>query len=118
MPKSDQRATPRVAVNVPATIQILGPSAAENARPANARIVDASARGLRLLAGAPIAPGQVVKVETAESMFLGEVCYCAAQGGEGYAVGIAAEQCLTGVGDLEHLIRALAPETARELQRR
>lgn len=118
MPKAEQRSTPRVAANVRATIQILGASAAENGRPATAQIVDASARGLRLLAETPITPGQVVKIETTQSMFLGEVCYCAAQSGQGYAIGIAAEQCLTGVSDLEHLIRALRPEPAHELQRR
>jgi len=118
MSQTEQRATPRVAVNVPATVQVLGASAAENTRSAPAQIVDASARGLRLLAEAAITPGQVVKVETADSMFLGEVCYCAAQSRQGYAVGIAAEQCLTGVSSLEHLIRALRQEPAPELQRR
>lgn len=118
MQKAEKRAAPRVAVNIPATIQVLGTSPAENSAPAKAQIVDTNGRGLRLQVPAPLAPGQIVKVETADTMILGEVCYCGIHAGQGYVIGIAAEQCLTGVSDLEHLIRALAPEPASELQRR
>ena len=68
--------------------------------------------------------GQAVKIEMGDAMFLGEVCYCAAASGETaigdrdkqFYLGIVTKQCLTGLASLHHLIRALSPETTRELE--
>jgi len=64
--------------------------------------------------------GRAVKIEMGDAMFLGEVCYCAAAPGDDpkiFNLGIATKQCLTGLASLHHLIRALSPEGAPELER-
>ena len=121
MPKTEQRATPRVEVQANAILQALGNSPETNGPPMAVTIVDSSDRGIRLRGSVPMNAGQAVTVEIGESMFLGEVCYCApAPDGDAqsFHLGIVTRECLTGLASLHHLIRALTPEPAHELQRR
>ena len=69
----DKRATPRIEVNTVATAQLLGDSPDANGQINPAMIVDVSERGIRLRSPVRMKPGQAVKVEIADVMFLCEV---------------------------------------------
>ena len=120
MPEPDQRAVPRLGVNTAASVQMLGTSAGANGQAMAVTVVDASVRGMRLRSAAPMDAGQAVKIEMGDSMFLGEVCYCARAAGDGdkfFYLGIITKECLTGLASLHNLIRTLTPETVQELVR-
>ncbi|MFN0102479.1 MAG: PilZ domain-containing protein [Bryobacteraceae bacterium] len=120
MSKTDKRTTPRSEINVDATVQMLGVSAAANGRAFPVKVVDLSERGMRLQAADPMDAGQAVKIELGDAMFLGEVCYCAPVAGDpgnSYFLGVITHECLNGLAGLHHLMRALAPESARDLER-
>ena len=120
MTKKDQRAAPRLEVQVDATLQVLGETSATNGPAMPVRILDTNARGMRLRAAAPMNAGQAVTLEIGDAMFLGEVCYCAPATDEKdkqFYLGIVTRECLTGLASLHHLLRALAPEPAPELER-
>ena len=124
MPNPDQRAVSRVEINAVASLQMLGTTANANGLATAVTVVDVGDRGMRLLSVAPMDTGQAVKIEVGDAMFLGEVCYCVAAPGdaalgksdERFYLGIVTKQCLTGLTSLHHLIRALSPETAQELE--
>lgn len=116
----EKRSGPRVTVEVAAMLQVLGEVQEANGPAVPVQVLDAGERGMRLQAPVPIAANRAVKIELGQAMFLGEVCYCAPVPGcdpAAYYIGIATEQCLTGLSGLQHLIAALQPEPARDLQR-
>jgi hypothetical protein len=115
----EKRKTPRVDINAVATMQLLGTTAEANGKPFPVRVVDASERGMKLEAGEAIDAGQPVRVEFADAMFLGEVCYCAPAGREAksYYLGVITHECLTALSSLHHLIQALGPAPAEKLER-
>ena len=117
--KSDKRAVPRTAVDLPATLQELGTRAKGNGPPTGVRIVDASPAGMRLEIGQAIPAGRAVRIDLGDAMFLGETCYCvpAENPARGYYLGIVVEQCLTDLTGLRHLIQALTPQAAPERER-
>ena len=118
MPEPDQRAVPRLEAKAAATVQTLGTSAGANGPAMAVTVVDVSERGMRLRSAAPMNAGQAVKIEMGDTMFLGEVCYCAPVSSEAdrsFYLGIVTRECLTGLASLHHLIRALSPEPVREL---
>lgn len=108
---TDQRAIPRTAVDLPATLQVLGSGVQANGPATGVRIVDASPVGMRVETGMAIPAGRAVRVDLGDAMILGESCYCVPteNPGRGYYVGIVVEQCLTDLSGLQHLIRALSP---------
>jgi hypothetical protein len=119
MQKTDQRSVPRSEVNVTGTMQLLGTSAAGNGHPEPVTVLDVSERGMKLRSKVAMSAGQAVTVEMDDAMFLGEVCYCAPEtrGEEkSFYVGVVTRECLTGLESLRHLIGALRPETADELE--
>jgi hypothetical protein len=73
--------------------------------------VDLSGRGLRILLPDPVDPGDALKVELADTLLLGEVCYCSPQD-YGFIVGLQIDQVLSGLADLARLNRALFDGTA------
>src|SRR5688500_15460388 len=94
----DRRGEPRQPLDSPAIVQSLGESAKSNGTPFQARVVDINSRGLRLQSGTRLDAGAIVKVEVADQMILGEVCYCFATPDESFSMGIFADQSLRGVG--------------------
>lgn len=121
MPTPDQRAVSRLEVNAGATVQVLGASASGNGQATPVIVIDTSERGMRLRSPAPMSAGQAVKIEVGDSMFLGEVCYCAPatlQTGPCFHLGVVTRECLSGLASLQQLMRALTPEPALELERR
>jgi hypothetical protein len=84
------------------------------------RIRNVSGRGMSLEVAQPIGTGTALKVEASDSMLLGEVIYCRADGGRFY-VGVELEQALHGLMELGEMLRGfaeepLAPEHAHAVQ--
>lgn len=120
MADTEKRTGTRIAVNAAATLQVLGTSKASNGEPIPVRVSDASERGMRVQSGVRVDAGRAVRLEIGDTMFLGEVCYCAPTTSDPAAlfhIGIVTEQCLAGLVGLHHLIKALEPEESRHLKR-
>jgi len=102
----DRRRENRSAFNQPVWITALGNVETRFSGTA----VDLSGRGMRLTTARPLPPDTPVKVETADSLYLAEVCYCIPQNGE-FVIGLAVDQVLTGLPDLARLRRRLAEDS-------
>jgi hypothetical protein len=61
--------------------------------------MDLSGRGMRLLGRFPLAAGSAVKVEAADCLVLGEVCYSHASSA-GWESGLELHHSLTGLREL------------------
>jgi hypothetical protein len=121
MTKPDQRSVPRLAVRAEATLQMLGVSSAANGPALPVTVVETSQCGMRLHSAVPMNAGQPVAIQVGDAMFLGEVCYCtraAAEADTHFCLGIVTKECLTGLASLHHLLQALTPELAKELEPR
>lgn len=68
----DRRAEPRLRVDCPVTLRVLGE---DYGAAVPARIVDISGRGLGVELRSPIPAGTLVQVECADDLLLGEVVY-------------------------------------------
>jgi hypothetical protein len=119
MSKPDQRSVPRVNVHGEATLQMLGVSSSANGPTLPVTVVDSSERGMRLRSAVPMNAGRAVTIQVGDAMFLGEVCYCAPSATDedtSFFIGIVTKECLTGLAGLHHLLHALTPEPAKELE--
>jgi len=81
-----------------------------------ATVRNLSGRGMRLIVPQAIDPGSPIRVDADNIMFLGEVCYCHAEG-SGYAIGLMVEHVLTGLDELERLNRGLFGEPEQDSAR-
>ena len=63
-------------------------------------------RGMRLVAGAPIAPGQTIQVDIQNGLLLGECLACSPSGGS-YIIGLEIEQALLHLDSLANLVANL-----------
>ena len=120
MADTEKRTRPRIAVNAEGTLQVLGTSQSTNGVPIPVHVSEASERGMRVQSNIAIDAGLPVRLDIGDSMFLGEVCYCApASTGAAapFNIGIVTEQCLTGLSGLRHLISALEPDKSPKLER-
>ena len=79
-----------------------------------ARIVEASARGIRVELDRPLATDTPVRVIIEKQVVLGRVCYCA-EGAGGYYLGLYLEQTLAGLDDLAKLSRVLEDDQPQPL---
>ena len=102
----NSRREPRFEVNQPVEVTILGNPDTRMA----GRVADISGSGMRLLIDRPVALGSAVRVDLANSLLLGEVCYCRQEVAL-YAIGVRLEHLLTNIGDLARLMQALSEET-------
>ncbi len=73
------------------------------------RVLDLSGSGLRVRVPLPIPCGAPVKVETSETLMLGEVCRCDPVEGA-YEAGLMVAHVLTALADLRRLNQALLDE--------
>lgn len=65
---------------------------------------------MRLVTSGQLAPDTPVKVETADAIYLAEVCYCLPHNGQ-FVIGLAVDQVLTGLPDLARLRRILTEDS-------
>lgn len=104
----ERRAFPRHPINHLTVLRL----ADETAIPA--RIVEASARGVRVELDRQLPSDTPVRLSYEGEALLGRVCYCT-HGSWNYIVGIYLEQTLEGIEDLAHLSQALAVEETHNL---
>ncbi len=79
-----------------------------------AHAIELSSHGMRLVLEHPIAVNTVVKVQAADWMVLGDVCYCRLERSH-YKVGLALEQALMGLREISEFKREWCDETDRVL---
>lgn len=98
----DRRREVRIQIDQPAQVTVFGPPDLR----LDARLVDWSGPGIRLLVDQPLTPGAALKIESGDALLLGEVCYSAASSA-GFEVGVELHHSLTGLTDLARLNRQL-----------
>lgn len=82
----------------------------------DARVRNASGRGLGLFTAAPVTPGAAIRIELDDSLVLGEAIYCRSEP-EGHFIGVELDQVLVGLTELGRNLAAFAPEFAVEARR-
>ena len=78
-----------------------------------ARVKNASGRGLGLVAGAPVDPGAAVRIELEDAVVLGEAIYCRRES-DGHFIGVELDQVLVGLTELGRNLAAFTSEIAFE----
>jgi len=105
----NQRRDSRWAANAAACITVFGPVD----RLIQGQVRNVSRRGIGLEVDTPIPPGSALKVQIGDSMLLGEVIYCRADGDKYYA-GVELEQVLHGLVELSQTVREFAGASSSE----
>jgi len=77
-----------------------------------AQTIDHSGRGMRLLLPYEVAAGTTVKIETDDTLFLAEVCYCNRVNDERFAAGVEVSQSLQMTTQLKKLAAAVSGTSA------
>jgi len=101
----ERRREPRFPADQPAMLMALGPQ--QHCLPA--RIVEVSGRGMRLLLPQPLKLDTPVRVDCADTMLLGEVCYCLREGDQ-FMVGLELEHSLANLSEIGRLVDSLLGE--------
>jgi hypothetical protein len=91
----ERRREPRIEIDHTVQLTVFGTT---NVR-VPARALDFSGRGLKLAVERAVALGSAVKVETEDSLFLGEVCHCG-PAETGFVLGLELQQALVGLREL------------------
>ena len=78
------------------------------------QVVNMSGGGFRLLTEEKIRHNAAVRVDMADAVLLGEVCYCIQDESGQYAVGLESQQILSRTGDLARLMQSLSGESSQE----
>jgi len=78
-----------------------------------ARVRNASGRGLGLVTPIPVAPGAAIRIEMDDSMVLGEAIYCRSDR-DGHFIGVELDQVLVGLTELSRNLTALSAEISVE----
>lgn len=105
----ERRSEPRICSKQLAWLTVLG----DNEVRCQARAIDVSGRGMKLMASRRFRPDAAVKIEMDDALYLGEICYCQPENGA-FTIGVEIEQVLTGLRDLAQLRRQLTEDSARE----
>jgi hypothetical protein len=85
----DRRRRPRFEIDQPVTLKGLD----DPSEPLPASLVNFSTKGIRLILGQKLNPGNLVKVEWGGTILLGEIIYCLPLGSE-FAAGIEIEDAV------------------------
>ncbi len=105
----EQRREPRFQADQPVVVTVLNDTEIR----LEARVRDASGRGLGLLSPVPVPPGAAIRIEMEDSIVLGEAIYCRRER-EGHFIGIELDQVLVGLTELGKTLSAFGPELAIE----
>lgn len=97
----------RLAIDQPVAVLVLG---GEEIREA-ARVRNVSPAGIQLVSNRVIPAGSAIKIELDNSMALGEVVYCVAEGDHSI-MGVKLEHVLNGLAELQRKLLELAEEPA------
>lgn len=105
----ERRRSNRFFLDRPVRVTLLTPNSARDLV-FEARMLDLSENGMRVLLDAPVAAGSPIRVDADSCIFLGEVCYCAPDPEGGWSAGVVLEQPLDSLEDLARLTEALMDE--------
>jgi hypothetical protein len=103
----DNRREPRFQADQPVVVTVL----TEPQTRIEARVKNASGRGLGLVAPVAVPPGAPVRIELDDALVLGEAIYCR-DGQDGHFIGVELDQVLVGLTELARNLAAFAPEFA------
>ncbi|MCX7603670.1 MAG: PilZ domain-containing protein [Bryobacteraceae bacterium] len=109
----ERRKTRRAAVEIPAVLNTLHEDGGVSRKgpPIRVLVEELSGRGARIRLPLPLRAGTLVQVETAEDLYLGEVCHCRRAGdGEEFVAGMELDCVLHAAADVRALMRALLEE--------
>ena len=104
----DRRSEPRFDAQKNIVVTLLG----DGGLSLPALAIELSGGGMRLLLNRAIPVGAAVKVETEDSLMLGEVCYCESQS-SGFLLGLKVNQVLSNLSELARLNRRIMGEEPR-----
>ena len=80
----------------------------------NGHVVNVSGGGFQVLTDGRIRLNAAVRVDMADAVLLGEVCYCKETSGGLYAIGLESQQILSHTSDLAQLMNSLSGFAERE----
>ena len=113
----DRRSTPRQILTPDdrriVSVTLLSPDGLSD-QTSPAELVDSSAGGLRLLAAHPAPPGTPVRIELADRLALGHVCFSQPEPGGQFSIGVRVTQVLAGLTSLRRLASRLMGESRSE----
>jgi hypothetical protein len=105
----EQRREPRFRADQPVVVTVLN----EPEIRLQARVKNASGRGLGLVTPIAVPPGSAIRIEMDDSMMLGEAIYCRSDC-DGHFLGIELDQVLVGLTELSRNLAAYAAELGVE----
>jgi hypothetical protein len=108
----DKRREPRFETDQPVVLTIL----TEPQTRMEARVRNASGRGLGLMSSGPVPPGAPLRIEIDDAIVLGEAIYCREDTG-GHFLGVELDQVLVGLTELARNLAAFAPELELDARR-
>jgi hypothetical protein len=103
----EQRREPRFRSDQPVVVTVLN----EPEVRLEARVRNASGRGLGLVTPIPVPPGAAIRIEMDDGMVLGETIYCRSDR-DGHFIGVELDQVLVGLTELSRNLAALSAEMA------
>lgn len=80
-------------------------------------VVNVSGGGFRLITDGRIRLNAAVRVDMADAVLLGEVCYCSEDGDDGYTVGLESQQILSHTNEMAQLMRSLSGNSDQEREK-
>jgi hypothetical protein len=106
--RNERRSELRLKADAPARVEILGE---HRGLAGEGRILDISGRGILVRVPFPIACGSTVRIESEDTLLLGEVCRAEANGSE-WRIAVRVRHSLSGMAELARLNRGLLGEAA------
>jgi hypothetical protein len=103
----EQRREPRFQADQPVVVTVLSDPEVR----LDARVQNASGRGLGLVTAIPVEPGAAIRIEIDDSIVLGEAIYCRAESGSHF-IGVELDQVLVGLTELGRILEGFSPEFA------
>jgi hypothetical protein len=105
----EQRREPRFQADQPVVVTVL----TQPETRMDARVKNASGRGLGLITGVAVPPGSAIRIQLEDAMVLGEAIYCRHER-EGHFVGVELDQVLVGLTELGRKLAAFRSDIAVE----
>jgi hypothetical protein len=112
---SDRRLLPRVPQNQPVQISLLNPPLLDAAKQGvfTGTCLDMSLAGACFRIDRPLDCGTLIRVETPDSLWLGEVVHCRPDG-DTYLIGTHFEHSVIGLGQLQRTLQRLDWNPSRD----